>query len=181
MGSPAFQEQWEDIEYLWRIRWLLAGLPQICTTCYWADKSLTSPSAGHNEQSAIAVFPLELSQQQKSEKSEYNPNFTHIYSNWARPVFWSWVMPFDFSSSVVVLEVKSAGIPSNVCTRHFASYWRNYNPNSESPSYKFILCCQGQLFFPVPCRDTGQNKVCSCFRSTLAAEVLGVLLPPLLA
>lgn len=52
----------------------------------WADKSLTSLSAG----SLIAVFPLELSQQQKNEKSEiYNLNFTHVHSH---RVLWAWVM-----------------------------------------------------------------------------------------
>lgn len=75
------------------------GLPQGCTTRrYWADKSLTSPSAGHSERSVIAVFPLERPQQQKNEKSDtYNLKFTHIYSHRARSVFWSWVMPFDFT------------------------------------------------------------------------------------
>lgn len=74
-------------------------LPQVCTTrWYWADKSLTSPSAGHSKRLVIAVFPLELPQQQKNEKSDtQNLNFTHIYSDRARSVFWSWVMPFDFT------------------------------------------------------------------------------------
>lgn len=30
MGSPAFQEQWEDIEYLWRIKWLFQDVTQAC-------------------------------------------------------------------------------------------------------------------------------------------------------
>lgn len=75
------------------------GLPQVCTTrWYWTDKSLTSPSAGHSKRLVIAVFPLELPQQQKDEKSDtQNLNFTHIYSDRVRSVFWSWVMPFDFT------------------------------------------------------------------------------------
>lgn len=62
------------------------GLPQVCTTrWYWADKSLTSPSAGHSKRLVIAVFPLELPQQQKNEKSDtQNLNFTlRIQCPWA--------------------------------------------------------------------------------------------------
>lgn len=65
-------------------------------------------------------------------------------------------MTFDFSSSVVVLEVKSAGIPSNVCTRHFASYVRNCNTSSEAlKALNTNSFCAARVFFPVPCRDTG--------------------------
>lgn len=76
-------------------------------SAHWADKSLTSLSAG----SLTAMFPLELSQEQKNEKSEiYNPNFSQNALGLGHGTGLC-------SCAGIRWEVI---MPSKVCTRHFA-------------------------------------------------------------
>lgn len=132
-SSGARGGYWMSVENKMTVGGCDTVLPQVGTTrCYWADKSLTSPRTRHSQLLLCSLWKYLSSQ---IMRNLCNLNFTHIYPHRPRPVFclgsciW---LQFICICVGIRLEVRSTSIPSDVCTRHFASWLKNCNPR-ESP------------------------------------------------